>query len=281
MDPDGRRPSALRGLALACHPLPTVGVTILSAGLAALADLGFGRGAAFTGAVLIGQLSIGWSNDWIDAARDRASGRSGKPVAEGAVAPSTVVVSAVVSLVTAIALSMVLGWRAGVATSTQFLAGWAYNLGLKSTVLSWIPYAIGFGMLPAGAVVARPGHPWPSWWAMAAGAVLGLAAHAANVLPDLKADKATGINGVWHHLGARVTAISGPVLLVVASALVLFGPGHPAAWKWGALAAIAAVAWFGLSMGLRNPDSRGLFAASIVLAGIDLALFAASGAALY
>ena len=67
----GRRSSA--GLALSCHPLPTIAVTAISAGLAALAGLSPARGALVVAAVFAGQLSIGWSNDAIDAARDRAS----------------------------------------------------------------------------------------------------------------------------------------------------------------------------------------------------------------
>jgi len=279
--PAGPFRTALRGLALSCHPLPTVGVTAIGAGLAALAGLSLGKGAVFTAAVFIGQLSVGWSNDWIDAARDRAVGRPDKPVADGLVRPSTVAVAAVISLLIGVGLSMLLGWRAGLATSAQFGAGWLYNVGLKGTALSWAPYATGFGALPAGAVLARPGHPWPPWWAMAAGAVLGVAAHAANVLPDLKADRATGVNGLWHRLGARATAFAGPVLLVVASVLVLFGPGHLAVWKWLAIGVIAAVAGVGLLTGLRHPERTALFAATMVLAGIDLLLFGVSGAQLY
>ena len=60
-----------RALALACHPLPTVAVTAISAGLAALAGLGLERGLLLVTAILAGQLSIGWSNDSIDAARDK------------------------------------------------------------------------------------------------------------------------------------------------------------------------------------------------------------------
>jgi 4-hydroxybenzoate polyprenyltransferase len=69
----------LRALILAAHPLPTAGVTGLSAGLAALAGLNLHTGALFTAAVLAGQLSIGWSNDWIDAGRDKVAGRTDNP----------------------------------------------------------------------------------------------------------------------------------------------------------------------------------------------------------
>ena len=148
-------------------------------------------------------------------------------------------------------------------------------------MFSWVPYAVGFGALPAAATLALPGHPWPAWWAVAAGAVLGIAAHAANVLPDLKADKDTGVSGCFHRLGPRATAVAGPVLLVVASILVLFGAGQLAPWKWVALALIVVVASAGIVTGLRHPDSRVLFVATIALAAIDILLFALSGASLY
>src|SRR5450759_4462219 len=77
----------IRALALSCHPIPSVAVTAISAGLVALAGLPIGRGALVTVAVFTGQLSIGWSNDYLDAERDRAVLRSDKPVATGAMKP--------------------------------------------------------------------------------------------------------------------------------------------------------------------------------------------------
>ncbi len=283
--PRSRGGGALRGLALSCHPIPTLGVTALSAGLAALAGLGFGRGLLFTGAVFVGQLSIGWSNDWIDAARDRAVARSDKPVAAGSVPPRTVSLAAAVALVVAVGLSLALGVVAGLVTLILVASGWAYNAGLKSTWASGVPYATGFGSLPAGAVLAASAR-WPAWWAMAAGALLGLAAHAANVLPDLRADKATGVAGLWHRSGARTTAVAGPVLLWAASLLVLFGPAASTSglvvgdWKWWAAGAVGVLAAAGVVTGLRAPDSRVFFLATIALAGIDLLFFAVSGTSL-
>ena len=63
---------AIRGLALSCHPGPTVAVTTFTALLAASAGHPLPRGLLVTAAVFAGQLSIGWSNDLIDASRDRA-----------------------------------------------------------------------------------------------------------------------------------------------------------------------------------------------------------------
>ena len=273
--------SAAKSLARSAHPLPTVGVTALTAGLSALAGLGFRGGLLLTAAVFVGQLSVGWSNDWIDAARDRAAARLDKPVARGEIPVSTVRVAAVGTLVLAGLLSFRLGVPAGFAAMTLTVAGWLYNIGLKKTVWSIACYAAGFGLVPAAATLARPGHPWPAWWVMAAGAVLGVAAHAANVLPDLDADRKAGVHGFWHHFSARTTAAAGPVLLVVASLLVLFGSGQLAVWRFLAAGVVAVLAAGAIVVGLRNPESRAPFAATIVLAGVDLALFAVSGTRLY
>ena len=56
-------------------------------------------------AVFTGQLLIGWSNDYLDAERDRAVHRSDKPVAAGAVAPRAAVTAAVIALILTLALS--------------------------------------------------------------------------------------------------------------------------------------------------------------------------------
>ena len=73
----------VHGLALACHPGPTLAMTGLSAALV-LALGGTGSAAIrLAVCVLAGQLSIGWSNDARDAADDSAAGRSAKPIVRG------------------------------------------------------------------------------------------------------------------------------------------------------------------------------------------------------
>src|SRR5450756_2055986 len=138
------------------------------------------------------------SNDYIDAERDRAVERTDKPVAAGAMAPRVAGVAAVAALILTLALSGALGWPGGGAALVTVLCGWLYNLGLKATVLSWLPYAIAFGILPAVATLSASPPRWPAAWALAAGALLGVAAHLANVLPDLCEYEATGVRGVPH-----------------------------------------------------------------------------------
>ena len=81
--PDVRGAGPAIALLRASHPEPTAMVTALTVALA----IGTGRsgvGVCLAGAaVLAGQLSVGWHNDWLDAARDTAAGRADKPVAAG------------------------------------------------------------------------------------------------------------------------------------------------------------------------------------------------------
>jgi 4-hydroxybenzoate polyprenyltransferase len=271
-------PTSVRALALSCHPVPTLAVTALSAGLAGLADLPFGRGVLVTAAVLTGQLSIGWSNDYLDAERDRAGRRADKPVASGAVAPRIAGIAAVCALIMTLALSAALGWPGGAAALVIVACGWVYNLGLKSTALSWLPYAIAFGMLPAIATLSGSPPRWPAPWALVAGALLGVAAHLANVLPDLNEDAATGVRGLPHRLGAKVTAPAGAGILLAASAAILFGPGgQPGPWRWGGFVTALLVAGTAAAGAYRDPASKRFFRATILIASMDLVFFALSG----
>ena len=274
-----------RALALSCHPIPTLAVTAISAGLAALAGLSLGRAALLIAAVFAGQLSIGWSNDAIDAARDRATARADKPVARGAVSPHTVAVAAGVALVVAVVLSLALGWLPGLAALTVVACGWAYNLGLKGSPASFVPYAIAFGILPAVATLSAPDPAWPAPRAMLMGALFGVSAHLANVLPDLDDDVENGVRGLPHRMGARTTAIACPILLAAACLVVLLGTSDVAdrgieAWRWAAAAALVLLAAAGVVVAVRRPAGRALFGIVIVTALIAVVLFAVSGRAL-
>ncbi len=271
----------LRELARSCHPVPTLAVTALTAGLCALADVSLARAVLVVMAVFVGQLSIGWGNDYLDRDRDRAVARTDKPVAAGAVPAALVGGAARVALTAAVLLSFGLGLRPAAAALVVLAAGWIYNAGVKATVWSWLPYAAAFGTLPAVATLSAAPARWPAGWALGAGACLGVAAHLANVLPDLVDDAATGVRGLPHRLGSRWTAVLAAVLLTVASGVVLFGSGlgHPAL-RWALLAVAAAISGAGSLSAYRRPGSPLYFRAIIALALADLVLFAVSGATL-
>ena len=271
-------PALVRGLVRSCHPLPTVAVTAISCALAALAGNSAHRVVLVTAAVFVGQLSIGWSNDAIDAERDRRSQRADKPVAAGAVPVAVVARAGGFALVLAIALSALLGPQAGGAALLIVAAGWAYNAGLKATFWSWVPYAIAFGALPAVATLARSDHRFPAAWAVAAGALLGVAAHLANVAPDLADDLATGVRGLPHRLGRRGTSGLGPILLAVTAVVVFVGagPSH-SRWRIAALAVSLAAAAGAAVIATRAEPGRRYFIVTLVAAGLDVVLFGLSG----
>ena len=214
-------------MALATHLGPTVAVTAVAALLAVAADVGAARTVLVTVAVLAGQASIGWSNDWLDADRDAAVARDDKPTVQGLVTPARLRAAALTAVVVAVVASLALGAAPGVLLLGVVAGGWAYNAGLKRTAASLLPYLVAFGLLPAGVVAAAPGTPAAPWWLVAAGALLGGAAHLANVAPDLEDDAATGVRGLPHRLGATVSALVAAGLLGAASLVLVLGPAGP------------------------------------------------------
>ncbi|WP_406832680.1 UbiA family prenyltransferase [Pedococcus sp. KACC 23699] len=260
----GRRVAALLA---AAHPAPAAAVTVLTALLAVAAGHTLGSGALVVGAVASGQLGIGWSNDLIDSDRDRRVGRTDKPVATGAVAERTVRVATALSLVVCVVLSLACGWRSGlVHLGLGVASGWAYNLGLKRTPWSALPYAVAFGALPAVVSLALPTRAWPPVWMMVTGAILGVGAHLLNALPDLADDEATGVHGLPQRLGAHTVRVVAPLVLLAGSAVAVLGPPGPvplsAAVAGGLCVALAAVAVGG--------RGRVPFLASIAIALVDV-----------
>jgi 4-hydroxybenzoate polyprenyltransferase len=271
---------SVRALAAACHPGPTVAVTALATALALAAGHSVGRTAVVAAAVLTGQLSIGWLNDALDVADDVAAGRSDKPVAAGTLARGPVLLATAVAALVCVPLSLASGIAAGLAHLGVVAGGWAYDLGLKRTPLSWAPYVLSFGLLPSYVVLALPGSPAPPPWLPVAGALLGSAAHLYNVLPDLDDDRAAGLRNLPVLLGAGATRVLGAGLLAAAGLILAFAPEGPAG-PWGvgvavlttALAAAAALAG-------RDPRSEAPFVLVVLAAGLDLALLVGRGSVL-
>jgi len=268
--------SRVRLLLASSHPGPTVTVTVLATVLAAAAGRPLLVVVLVALAVVAGQLSIGLANDWIDVDRDRAVGRTDKPVAVGAISVRAVRTAAIATAAVSVVLSLLLGPVPAVAHLVLVAAGWAYDAGLKRTAVSVLPFVVAFGLLPVVAVSAG-GGPLPAAWAVATGAVFGVAIHCTNVLPDLVDDEATGVRGFPHRLGLRLSGVVAFGSLVVAALLVLLGQitGAEAVRGPGVALAVAgtlvvvALAAAGIRLVLTGPPTRLLFrlviAASLVL----------------
>jgi 4-hydroxybenzoate polyprenyltransferase len=262
----------------ASHPEPTIAVTAMTTAFAAAA----GRGPAgvfwVAAAVLAGQLSVGWNNDYLDRDRDAAARRWDKPIVTGAVAAETVRRAAVLALVAAAAASFASGWRAAVAHLAALAVAWGYNAGAKSTAVSVLPYVVAFGAAPAFVILGLPGHPLPPAWLVAAAGLLGGGAHFVNVLPDMADDLRAGVRGLPHRLGRRRSIVVAAVLLLAASWLLAAAP--PGGLDGLGLAALATVAAL-VSVALwtsRRPGSRAAFRVVLLVAVLDVALLVARGA---
>jgi 4-hydroxybenzoate polyprenyltransferase len=268
-------------LARSTHPGPGVAVTVVAVLLGVAVGLEPWRVAVLGIAILFGQVSVGLSNDWIDAERDRAVGRSDKPGALGQIGVGTVRSAAVVAAVAAVLLTLPLGVPAAVAHLVTLASAWAYNAVLKNSPLSVVPYVVSFGLLPAIASLARPAPALPAWWVYAAGALLGVAAHFANVLPDLDDDRRNGIRGLPHRLGLRPSIIITWVSLFLGAVAVVVGvaggPGGVPAFAVVGLIVSVLISIAGTVLALQRGVGRWLFRLVIVGALIDVAMLVLAG----
>lgn len=215
------RSATVRGLVAACHPGPTLVVTAAITGLA----LSLGRGPLGSLwvllAVLSGQLSVGWANDAYDAERDRQAQRWDKPVVRGWVSERTLWVAAATAATACLPLSILAGGVIGGAAHIIAVASaWAYDLWLKTTLWSFVPYLVSFGLVaPFLTYGLTPPQP-PAGWAIATLSLIGLGAHLANGIPDIDTDRATESHGLAARLGVQQSATLAVVALLTATALL-------------------------------------------------------------
>ncbi len=226
-------------LALASHPGSAGALTVALTATAAWSGRPARECALVAATVLTGQLTVGWMSDLADRHRDREAGRQDKPVAMGWVDPGTVAFAIAIATLVVVPLSIANGTVAGLAHLGAVASAWLGALWLKRTWLSWLPWAVGFGLYPAflsyggwgGGLHGAP----PTLVVTGLAALLGVGVHVLVALPDLVEDRATGL----HHLPLRIALRTGAPRLL---------------WIAGASTALVAVALVvaGLTVGLRQ-----------------------------
>jgi 4-hydroxybenzoate polyprenyltransferase len=216
-------------------------------------------------AVLVGQLSVGWSNDAVDASLDRRSGRQDKPTVAGGVTSCELWVSAWVALVLASLLSWVAAGLIGGSFHVFALAmAWLYNLALSRTVWSWLPYALAFGAMPAFLYVGLDGSA-PPWWTVVVFALIATSAHLANALPDLEADRPAGMGGLAVRLGRRWSARLCWILLAAGTGILVV-----VTWPTSPGTSIVLVACYGAGLVLGSWRPSRVFLALLGVVVIDV-----------
>ncbi|HXH22116.1 MAG TPA: UbiA family prenyltransferase [Dehalococcoidia bacterium] len=198
-----RAAALLLGLAQASHPFPVAIVLALTA----LVGIASGPADAYrlalaTLAMLLSQLAIGWSNDYLDREYDRAH-RPEKPVPAGLVPARVLPPLTAAALASAVAVGAALGPDVLGLLLAGTACGLGYNLALKRTPFSWAAYVLAFALLPAYVWAALDQFRGELWWLYVVGAPLALAAHIANTLPDLAEDASSGQGGLVARLGRR------------------------------------------------------------------------------
>ncbi|MBY6367727.1 UbiA family prenyltransferase [Rhodococcoides corynebacterioides] len=260
-------PSRAQSLLISSHPGPAVAVTAIAAVLTARLSPSPAQVIVVVVAVASGQLLTGWTNDLVDADRDRAVGRTDKPLARGVLSRRAVRTAIAVSAVVCVVASLLLGVVPGLLHLVLGVgAALAYNVGLKSTVVSWLPYTIAFGALPAVVSLAID-DALPPLWTVAVGSLLGFGAHLVNVLPDLADDRATGISGFPHRLPPAAVAPTAVGALSLASIVGVGGARGFDAVGVLALVAVGVCALVALTGSGRRP-----FQAAIAIAAVDVAV---------
>jgi 4-hydroxybenzoate polyprenyltransferase len=244
----------LTGVVRLVHPFPSILDGIVSAAFAVVAG---GTPVTAVGlglAMVLLQAGIGATNDVVDAPRD-AGHKPGKPIPAGLVSTPTAVRVAVLAFGAGVGLALTTGGLAGGVLALLVIAiGLGYDLRLKGTAWSWLPFAVGipilpvFGWLGAAGVLPReflilvPA-------AVAAGAALAIA----NALVDVERDRAAGSGSIALTLGPATAWLVHVILLVGVgiTAAGSVGPlGGPAAA--GIAVAVAAIIPVGAALAGRG-----------------------------
>jgi len=263
------------------HPGPSVVVTLVAVTLGFATGLEPWRIAVLGAAILLGQLSVGISNDAIDAQRDRLTGRTDKPLARGDISVRVAWVAASIVLGLSLVLSLVLSWQMALAHVIALASAWAYNAALKSTAFSVLPFVVSFGLLPSLVTLSAANPQYASPWAWVAGGALGVAIHLTNVLPDLDDDARTGVRGLPHRIGRRASSVIAALALICGALAVLWGPdAAPSALAITTFIGVVAIAVAGLVLSLVRPPGRGVFRLVMLAALLLCVQLALNGQAL-
>jgi 4-hydroxybenzoate polyprenyltransferase len=221
--------SPLVSLIRLVHPFPSLLVTAITVALVALADR-HAAGAIYLqlglGMVLF-QFSIGIANDIVDM-RDDAVAKPWKALARGAIGRRTAVLIAAACAGGGLLVTSPLPIGAWLMGAGGLLCGLAYDLRLKRTPLSWLPWSVAFPLIPAWVFTANDTWSGLLWWTFPFGAGLGLALNLANQAPDVAADREAGIDGAAQRLGSersRAFAFALFGLVGASAALVLLAAG--------------------------------------------------------
>ena len=158
--------------------------------------------------MLFAQCAIGVVNDICDEALD-ASAKPWKPIPAGLVSRRVATVLAAALIAAAAALASTLGLAGFLLAMLGLSCGLAYDIWLKRSILSAVPFMVAIPTLPLWVWATLDEWQDELLWVIPLGALIGLSLHLANTLPDIDDDRAFGVEGLAHRLGARGSMVVG------------------------------------------------------------------------
>jgi len=257
------------------HPIPSLLTTVAAMGFAWIFGIGPGdpRFWSIAAIMLLVQFSISALNEWADAELDQKAGRQ-RPIPIGLVSRGAALTVAVACAVGAFLLCLLsnLGTFALLLVGLGTALGWAYDLWLKTTPLSFVPFALAFPLMPFWVGVLA-GRPLTSLVILfLGGSPLAIAIHLADAIPDRDRDRAAGLTTLAVVLGKPAGEMAAVGLLLIGSLVslvLLIRRGQPSI----ALISVVAVVASGVVVGLGSQADRfsAVLGKWIVIAGAALA----------
>ena len=263
------------------HPYPSIATSVAAFlfGLMFRIPVGSKLWLLFA-TVLLTQFSISALNDWADRDADAQAGRA-RPIATGRISAGAALVLATAFGLLSLLLGTLLGPVSAVLVLVGLSCGWAYDLVLKRTVLSFVPFAIAFPLLVVwvALVAQRPIHHLPLL--LVGGIAFAIAVHLADIIPDRHVDAQAGLRTLALILRYPTAEIMAGLLLSVGVAVTyvsIFLANH---FVWPMLSpAVLVLLYFlnSLSRSSRDPKlarqlAKWVLVADAALCGCLLVLF--------
>lgn len=226
---DERRPrGAIRSLIFMSHPGPSLlvtGVLVAIAGLAGHEVPDGTRILQLVGAMLPVQLCIGVINDVVDLPADAVS-KPHKPLVRGMFSRSAATIVGVLLGVIGVGVAATINAPTLGLDALALAAGLAYDLGLRRTPLSWVPWWCGMAVLPLEGYASVGAVPSRLLALIPLAGLIAIGLQVANALPDIDGDRLAGRRSLPVLLGVDRSRWAGPVALAAAAvvALLLAGP---------------------------------------------------------
>jgi 4-hydroxybenzoate polyprenyltransferase len=244
---DERAPAGrIRSLVFLGHPGPSLLVTLVFVALAGLAGRRVPdslRIVQLVGTMLPIQLCIGVVNDVVDLPAD-AVAQPYKPLVRGMLGRLTAAWVGVVLGVIGLGVAATINWATLGLGAAALGAGLAYDLGLRRTPLSWVPWWGGMAVLPLAAYASAGAIPSRLLVLIPLSALIAIGLHLANAQPDIEADRLAGVRSLPVLAGGRAVRRAAPAALATAGALalalaVLLGQAGPLLFACTAVLALA------------------------------------------